>query len=118
MRVSEITKFLPKSAAKRPLKKRRVQGIKGPYAPPPKALPQPKPLNPTPSQIRDAEDSKIQSYARFIQKNLTPIKNVPPVKTLNSLSTNPESSPDLNRSAREMEVFLKQIRGESPRKPL
>lgn len=114
MRVSEITKSSSNSATKRSSKKRSVQGVKGPYAPPPKPLPKPKPPKLTQLQLKKKQQSNLQAYAKAVQntlRNTPPSSNArqPPVQPINTVG-----NLNQNRDDYEKEAFLKQLRGEIP----
>jgi isocitrate dehydrogenase len=95
------------------VRKRKV-AIKGPYAPPPKTLPKPKPPKLTPLQLKKKQQSNLQAYAKAVQntlRNTSSSTNArqPPVQYINTADNiNP------NRDDHEKEAFLKQLRGESP----
>lgn len=103
MRVYEITKPKQKIVAK--VAPKRKSFVKGPYAPPPKALPKPKPQIPTPLEVKRNQEQMQQAYANSVLKSF---------EKKSSHSSRAENPP---RSQQEMETFIKIVRGEIPRKP-
>ena len=95
------------------VRKRKV-AIKGPYAPPPKTLPKPKPPKLTPLQLKKKQQSNLQAYAKAVQNTL---RITPPSSNASQLPVQPNNAADnlnQNRDDHEKETVLKQLRGESP----
>jgi len=103
MHINEITKPKHKVPSKMALS--RKIPIKGPYAPPPKALPKPKSPTPTPLEQKRNQEKMQQSYANTV---LSAFEKNSPQKSIAA------SEP---RSQEEMKTFIKIVRGEIPEKP-
>ena len=112
MLISEIINSNLRAKLNAKVTPKRKAAIKGPYAPPPKSLPKPKPPKLTPLQLKKKQQSNLQAYAKAVQNTLrNPPSSTnarqPPFQHINTTS-----NLNQNRDDHEKEAFLKQLRGE------
>lgn len=120
MRIYEITSSQLRSIPKTKTPIKRRASIKGPYAPAPKPLPKPRPLYPSNINSKNIKPKSHHRHGNSGGKS-SPIASASVFTTKTAMPITPSNfwTPmNQNSHDHEKEEFLKQVRGESPRKPL